>query len=498
MEEAVQSTELPPIGGSCIGDNVNKADVLDTDALSTPDQYARVALWVHTKSRQLCKPLPFESNRPNSSVQSLLRSNKYLFNKFSSVGPPKELNGHPPRLTFFTGGTGCFPESFWGEILVRRTQDVQKGVITFENEMCYGHEGIKFFVELDYRQNIIVGKEIMLRDAKVCCDVLKNFFPSVTNTSYWVLTCTPKLKYKKDNPKPLIACGCHVIFPYVTVTNEQGWEITEEIAELLRVPFAPVDNPYGGKIASLRPMLSRKIVECPDCLMCDALKGNCRFCRGRGKVISGSVYTPSFYFNKEGHQALAEQPEDYRRFLETNLVNVVRETSIFPITAFTPGYNRPHGYVKNIRQNPEALQAFNVLQSEVAGNSDLKMSGTQKVNVLVTRLLREYHTNYDCPTFSVAGIRVDKTGKRNRLFVKPKGSGRFFCRIHNADGADHTSNTIFFIITKDPPSVVQHCYKESCRQAMRTNPIVRLRLTRSLHDKLHVMKQIFSSASVQT
>ncbi len=213
----------------------------------------------------------------------------------------RQSKSHSFRMTSFAGGTYDFPSSAWPEIRRIRNIDISRGIAVFDNEFAPSENGVRFFVEVDYRVPIgdlfweedIPNSEVIWSDAKTIFNKLQEKFDGKLSGAV-LLTSPPKLKNDQ-----VIAIGFHLIFHNLVVNCEFGRELCLYLRDETRLDID--DAPYKTNYASLRPAFSRKTEDCPDCkILGDYRYPDCKLCSGTLKVGSGSFYTPVTNLNQTG------------------------------------------------------------------------------------------------------------------------------------------------------------------------------------------------------
>jgi hypothetical protein len=217
----------------------------------------------------------------------------------------------PNRLTMFNGGCFKFGYSVWEQVKLARLKDIVAGYPLYDNEIALSSEGVRFFIEIDYRTPVVVdlpSRNQLLADAVLVQRVLKGLLPNL-DWSCVFLDCQVKMKTDK-----IIAIGSHLIFSNVVVDSPTGAKLCEFIQKSTNLS---VDSaPYRSASVSLRPAFSRKLGVCPDCRGLTGLQPDCVMCKGVGKMGQGSYYTPRKVLTKEG------RVKDYTS----------EDTSIIPVT----------------------------------------------------------------------------------------------------------------------------------------------------------------------
>ena len=399
-------------------------------------------------------------NRRETAMYKFVKSSGYMVSFESKTKKRKrEDDEHPLRLTFMNGGACRFPFSEWDKIFACRAQDLQDGFDCFCNEMVLSSEGVQLFVEFDYRGDSVPTRETILSHVTTSQEVVRDYY-STADTAMWVLLSNPKPKLVKTQLTPIVAMGCHVVFPNITVTCEQGKQICSSISlrlEGLTGLTGVVDEGcYGTSTASLRPMMCRKLEDCK----CDPdVRYDCPKCLGRGRVPSGSIYKPSYFFDRHGTPLI--DPTAMTAYTEKNLQNVIKSTSIVPAEAcqFTPGYARPLSEPVAI---PELVRSKHPSYAgkHHAFKADRRVNPSRWTEVLdpvildlVKDQIKAFHPRYRerCLLGTVSRCK-------HTISVNLKGAGRSFCRIQVPEGV-HSSNRIFFQISKAKGTITQKCYK---------------------------------------
>lgn len=198
----------------------------------------------------------------------------------------------PSRLTMFNGACFKFDYQFWSEIKRVRRADIVAGYPLFDNEIALSGEGIRFFVEVDYRLNVdqvqseldIPTSAQLLRDGLAIQRAVHSLglFPDCRCI---LLDCHMKMKTDR-----VIAIGLHAVFTNIVVDSATGVKLCQAVQKATQLEVDSV--PYKTSSASLRPAFSRKVGDCPDCFGSVELMRDCHTCSGQGKVGMGSYYIP--------------------------------------------------------------------------------------------------------------------------------------------------------------------------------------------------------------
>jgi hypothetical protein len=452
------------------------------------DAYIKNIVRVQEKHQILCQQLKIQK-REKSFLYPFLKQNNYLV----SVHPHKkkervEVSPYPLRMTFFNGGKSHFPYSVWKDIFRLRRQDIEANNLVFDNDFALSDEGVKFFVELDYQsREEEPSEETLVAHARVCHSVVREYFPHNTDVSYWILTCTPKPKYLKDELHPIISSGAHIIFRNIVLTTDQCTQLANSVKLRLEVEFGLVDTVdmcYKKNMASLRGIYCRKLETCLDCLDDNEMRINCETCLCRGRVPSGSIYTASYLFDSD-NKNMYPDVEAFDDYVRSNLEYVIGDTSIIPesINLFTQGYEIPEAEPLVITSENRSKNGTDVGLDFVYKQDRKYLSQRRKerfttiVDVdiirLVTSIVRCYHPKFDTDNMLVSGVSKNN----GSLFVDLRGSNRTFCLIQDENGIRHTSNRVFFRIDQKSSTITQHCYNDTCRKLSKSVEI-RKRLTR--------------------
>jgi hypothetical protein len=228
--------------------------------------------------RSVCQPYAYQ----NGALWTLLSSQ------------PND-GTQPNRLTMFNGGCFKFDYSLWSSIKAARLRDIVAGYPLFDNEFAQSSEGIRFFVEVDYRTSVVAvqpSRVRLLADAVVIQSVLRGLFPQ-HDCSCVFLDCHLKMKTEDT-----VAVGSHLIFSGLVVDSETGAKLCAVIQG--QTKLAVDSAPYKTNFASLRPVFSRKLAVCPDCRGFAGLQTDCVVCKGVGKVGQGSYYIPRKVIDRVG------------------------------------------------------------------------------------------------------------------------------------------------------------------------------------------------------
>lgn len=229
-------------------------------------------------------------------IRRIGQFHRYLQDHYKRTSPTQAF-----QMTSFAGGTYSFPITAWPEIRRLRNADIDKGIALFDNEAALSETGVRFFVEVDYRVDLakLYWDEAIPNFTDLCNDAVALFtnlqrkFEGKLSGAV-LLTSPPKLKNDR-----IIGVGSHLIFSNLTVNCELGRKLCLYLREGTGLDID--DTPYKTQYACLRPAFSRKVGDCPDCvLLGEYRKNDCNYCLGNLKVGLGSFYTPVLVLNKLG------------------------------------------------------------------------------------------------------------------------------------------------------------------------------------------------------
>lgn len=406
---------------------------------------------------------------------------------------------HRARLTFFNGGTCHFPAKEWSAVLRQRAADVENLVVMYDNHMAYDDEGFRMFFELDYRSDYNnPSYDEILQHASLCQDVVKSFFvnnPSA-NCRMWFMPCDPKLKFAKDNIEPVLAMGVHLIFPDIIVNTQMARQMAAGANLRLEAVFYGrnkgelVDmDCYRDHTVSLRPSYAHKIDNCLTCMNDDDMRLTCETCYGRGRVPTGSTYRPMDCFLHDGSSKFGDGLDGtVQQYVSDNIHLIMIETSIVCETPgmFTDGYSVPAGEpeLSNVRQlkrkvsgGDKSKMKFSNRVHQGAGAScdrrtGINMTNSVGVMKILYTIIKQYGNSYNDPRMVISKVTLTK---RNMLFINIKGAGAHFCRIRNALGHEHSSNSIYFLINVQRGFIAQYCYDGDCKEVTKGNYPLRLK-----------------------
>jgi hypothetical protein len=453
---------------------VKTKPITTDDRTDFSEQYEEELLDVEKESIRNCNKVLYVQDHRKSSCISYLRDRHYFVSgrKIKKNNCKQiERKSYRMRCTYFNGGKALFPFDEWSEVFRRRYMDRQNNILSFDNDFAYSDEGIRLFIELDYRsKHVTTSAHEMEQHSKIVADVVRKYFTPETDTSYWLLVCDRKVKYLQREKKPLLASGCHIIFPHVVIRCEQGKQICHSANLALEREFKlrnVVDDCYKTECASLRPIFSHKIT---DCLMChndDQERRHCEICAGRGIVVSHSVYQPYVKFGMGG-QVILHIHKDAEK-IQATLCDIFSETSIVPKTPrlFTPNYHVPPSEPLVVPQHLRSKNSMDqdgvVFKKDRVGMRKLgKFSPIHDERRLqaISGAIGAYHVAYANPLVSSA--RENK----KIIIADLKSRNRTFCRIHKfPEGMAHNSNRVFFIFNKRHKTINQSCYDPVCRRA---------------------------------
>ena len=415
-------------------------------------------------------------------------------------GKRQKTTGHQPaselRLTTFDGRTYKFPFRVWPQVFEAYAMDMKENNLLFYNTYAHDQEGIRMFFEIDYRKLTEPSTETMLHHARLCQDVVREYYAKnqEADFSMWVMLCKAKPKLVKDRLDPIVAKGCHIVFPHIVVNCEKGSQICLSANLRLERDCGTanlVDCCFKTSVANLRPIMSRKLDDCPECMNLDDFRSNCEMCYGRGRVGSGSFYTVSYLIDSDGRSTFPDVSA-LQQYVSGNLTKIVRDTSLVPerVNDFTRGYKKPAQEPDWI---PPKLRSKNkddrkkgcVYTKDRAVLSKLKtrLVPLRNDNVLdmILDVIKGYHRN-----FNTENLMLDRDNtcmNSKTIFVNIRGcSAQNFCQIADAKGHFHKSNRVSFRLyrSKSEGFIAQHCYDPDCIK-LRAEKDVQERLKKPIH-----------------
>ena len=311
----------------------------------------------------------------------------------------------------------------------------------FDNDVCHDGEGIKAFIELDFKS--VQTREKMIEMMQTVQKTVARFFPPNEDSSCWLLVSDSKLK------RGTMVNGCHIVFRSLIINANKGHQLCTSVDAALNGAFGLrdiVDDCYKAEKTFLRPIYARKMVVCDNCEGSDHMRAVCDICQGRGRYGHTSVYKPHVLLTAKGVET------DMSTYMDKDLVATVQSTSIVSRAPMTEGYvipkDEPIYMAPTLRRNNNS----HVPGSSVMIKSQQPVTDVETLDAIEEHI-RAYHLWY-------ANVQISTVHRSStNIFVNVKGIGQNQCGIANRV---HSNNRIYFRIHKSR-YIEQMCHNESCK-----------------------------------
>lgn len=347
------------------------------------------------------------------------------------------------RLTYFSGGCAYFAVDFWPKLFAARAKDIELNMKFFDNDVCHDGEGIKVFIELDFKS--VQTKDTMIGLTQTVRTTVAKFFPAHEDSSCWLLVSDSKLK------RGTMVNGCHIVFRSLIINACKGHQLCTSVDAALNAAFGlrgVVDDCYKAEKTFLRPIYAHKMVICHNCEGSDHMRAVCDICQGRGRHGHASVYKPHALLTTEGVET------DMDTHLDRDLVATVQSTSIVARAPMTEGYSIPKDEPIYMAPTLRRNKTNHVPGSSVMIKSQQPVTETSTLNAIEAHI-RAYHLWYS--NVQISTVHRSSTN----IFVNVKGVGQNHCGIANRV---HSSNRIYFRIHKNR-FMEQMCHNDTCKAA---------------------------------
>ena len=436
--------------------------------------------------------------------------------------------GNLLRATMLSGGTVHTPFREYSILLEHKTRDLSNGVVFTDVEWAHNCEGIRLFVELDYKtKDALPTEEEVMLHIKHIFDVVQECFSTSASHKFkmHIATCEPSGVTKTTGANVFDQMfstdvykkwGIHVVFPEIVTTTQTMRHIAQAIDTRISRDNATwnnvVDaNAYKDANATLRPPYSYKASACAICrpvhkkrkrkddetaqqktaqeimsVSCD-----CMF----GYRIQPSVY--GYIGTMLDDTTIVEELVDTRAILSG--------MSILPtkIGAFTESFqpctdmDMSDSVVEEKSKRSEKRVLAHRKQIDIPQNE--KQQCYKVVQSIINRSDPAYLR------VVVENVRHCHSKQKNELFVTVKGPGMRWCVSSNRE---HDSNRAFFVLCLRRKKLFASCFDKDCRKdhkidttrknnvfPLHTNEIIRLNELSSIKTGDIVRRKISSTST---
>lgn len=263
-----------------------------------------------------------------------------------------------------------------------------------------------------------------------------------------------------DEQRQRRAKGLHVVFPWLLVNDEQALWIRALMVSTLRAELPQLEADWEIVVDvqvltsnGMRMVGSDKSKPCPECRNVRDAREFCSHCSRQGRIAEDKIYVPW----------LCEPPEEgLLRDLLGNLPHAVRMCSTRVPSSkqlATPGFLVPAGAPPSSRcrklpQNEARDGQTHQLCEQAATPMRLRLESvplTEELRAALKETLANHHSSY--AQLDIAQLERLTSARRPTFSVRVRGFGCRFCQNR---GAEHTTQTVYFILTDR--GAVQRCY----------------------------------------
>ena len=442
------------------------------------------------KSDECRKFIPYKNSSWKKHTQTFLGSHK---------------QGNLLRATMLSGGTVYTPFREHSSLLEHKVKDLKKGVIFTDVEWAHNCEGIRLFVELDYKTTEKLPTEVeVLSHLKHISEVVQECFPTLRPHQHrmHVATCEPtgitkQAKCNNDdqdiyeqmfNMVIYKKWGIHVVFPDIVTTTQVMRRIAHAVDTRISRDSAiwndVVDsNAYKEANATLRPPFSYKSSACPVCRSVSLKKR---------KRKSSDDKDDSNIKIQTAHEILSNtcdcvfgyrlQPSTYSYIgtlygsntFATELLtmyDILAGMSIIPSSI--GNFSEPFTPCTDMGSLNDKLpingQSYKTEKQILSATSRRKQIGIpinekQKCYQTVQNIINRIDPKY-CRVV-VENIKHCSSKQKNEFFITVKGPGMRWCVLRNKE---HQSNRAFFILCLRKMRLYARCLDKSCRKSIIDN-----------------------------
>lgn len=380
--------------------------------------------------------------------------------------PGKNERGKPLTHTLMCGGGSyCIPESKHKDFLDAYANDLIRGKKLFINEIKT--PVFNMFVDIDYKGPQYLSDDIIFSLASLCAKTFGEFYPGSSGFRATVCTAPPHVM------GDVVKTGVHVHFQGLRVVTEEAQLLRSLlVAYLLKSDVIPppsntwedaVDEAVYLNMTGLRMVGSLKTTSCPDCGGRKHSKTEaytCDTCHETGQVIQNRPYTLKMIIS-DG-KIDADLTDMYSRHLQK---------LVFLTSIRCPGKEQLEGFVRPAHcPSPYPPQQNNKTGAWKPGKSfHEKKSDASWITVtdkeaidaaqlaIRTRFQRDpFDPESDNPYkhIEIATLKRTKSSKCLR-YVAQVRKGTVNANWCINKGGNHSSNTPYFLFTRE--GVTQRC-----------------------------------------
>ena len=499
---------------------------------------ARVSMLQHLSNSQLMQ----NTQEKMTKVRRLIPYKNSAWKRYTQTFLGADKQGNLLRATMLSGGTVYTPFRMYESLIHHKVQDLKNDVIFTDVEWAHNCEGIRLFVELDYKtKDCLPTEEEVMSHLDHISNVIEECFPNSDKHQQrmHVAVCDPTGVVKTSDEKKsqdifeeiyssviYKKWGIHVVFPDIVTTTQIMRRIAYAIDTRISRDSATwnnvVDsNAYKEMSATLRPPFSYKSTPCPICRSSQKRKK-----RKRKSSFDDTDNDPIVQL-QTAHELLSNscdcvfgyrlQPSTYEYVgtylqngtMDSELVSVsdiLQGMSIIPskLGSFTEEFTHCEDMGKVEDKLSNEGQVFRSEKRLLSATSrrnqiDIPVNEKQKCFQIVQSII-----NRICPEYRrvvVDNIRHCSSKQKNELFITVKGPGMRWCVLKQKE---HNSNRAFFILCLLKLRLIANCFDKSCKKCetdkdtitvfpLSTKEIMQLKELPSTN--VHIVQRKISSSS---
>lgn len=346
-------------------------------------------------------------------------------------------------------------------------------------------------------------------------DNMREFYPGFIRKhpkALAVLVCLTTPKKFDGKEKKGYGEGVHLVFPYLEVNSEQALNLRQNLVYRLETSSEFGNRPagnswpkvfdegvYNERGGALRMLGSRKAESCecqkkirsarkkdPNVSKNIDYDIHCKECR-HGKKWTSRIYWPEYFLDTDGQLLTDElnllldgnimiQPENPAKPMRKDYLYRLMKMASLRTSSTAPNsdFRMPIGAVRHVPFKPATKSAGRKRAGGLLNpedrlhDEDLKtLSNTRAekrpfakdhpffplIQMLIPRKFGECYKNISIPQMFLLTTIHPKRGRQQSIMIFVGGPGSSFCLNKNAD---HTSNTIYFML--DEWGIYQKCH----------------------------------------
>lgn len=379
---------------------------------------------------------------------------------------PKKKKPEPsnePNLNSMDRGCAKFEPHQWQFVYEHMAQDY--AVPQTRKTLTYSQtvpDTCRIFFELDAKLKCDLDFETQWRPVLLKIhEMVHRYYPQTPKMKVAIYSCPSKVARKihaDGRHEYTLRSGIHMIYNKV-ITILHLCEMITGIKAVLQNEFGlgdliDEDPAANEKSAHLRLPFNLKTVKCSDCDNIRGEKEECNRCFARGKMIHPSMYRLYQIWDYQGNVL-----ENDTKIVRSSVQHEITAGGIYSKSPVDPNFRLVHNLPRYI---PRKLRTKSTKFDRSKGSlvNDCKLRKAIKTMVDGIGDPLSHHRPY---RNSVIGkIKCSETSKGNiQSYLVTLVSGPVhLCHVAEKRGHEHSSNTIFFVIT--PKGIYQSCNKKEC------------------------------------